>query len=153
MIHTIVAVGKSTKSVMTPTRTAPIVAPMSGMRSNSAMSSASAPANGTPRMRQHDPRGDAGDRRLDEHAGDVARDRRGDAVARTAHRLPADGVLLGEERRAPAWPAAEHEDAEDEDRHEGEDAAHQARADVAEDARGVAEALRAAAGLLLEAAR
>ena len=50
MTHTIVAVGKSTNSVITPMMTAPIVAPMSGIRSKSAMSSPSAPANGTPRI-------------------------------------------------------------------------------------------------------
>ena len=46
----IVAVGKSAKTVTTPTTTAPIVAPTSGTRSAKKITIASAAANGTPRI-------------------------------------------------------------------------------------------------------
>ena len=44
----IVAVGKSWNSVTMPTSTAPIVAPISGIRSRKKMITASGAANGTP---------------------------------------------------------------------------------------------------------
>ena len=50
MTQMIVSIGKSAKMVTIPTRTAAMVAPMSGMRSAKPTSTASGAANGIPRI-------------------------------------------------------------------------------------------------------
>ena len=85
-----------------------------------------------------------------ERARDVVADRDGHPVD---HAVDERGVFGAHQHRAlvePPSPAAHHEDAEDDDRHTGEDRVHEAEAEVAQRPRRPAEAARQLARLLLD---